>query len=57
MGVVTFMDIHGLHYIFIHANISGLLTIDVKDVLVSGEETRRVIHLEPICFVSFNQCD
>ncbi len=39
--------LHGLHYIIIHANISGLLTIDVNDVLVSGKETRRVIHLEP----------
>lgn len=41
--------LHGLHYIIIliRANISGLLTIDENDVLVSGKETRRVIHLEP----------
>lgn len=35
-----------------YANISGLLTIDVKDILVSQEETRRVIHLEPIYVLS-----
>lgn len=38
--------------VFIRANISGLLTIDVKDILVSQEETRGVIHLEPIYVLS-----
>lgn len=41
-------NLHGL----IRANISGLLTIDVKDILVSQEETRGVIHLEPIYVLS-----
>lgn len=45
-------NLQGLHYKIIHVNISGLLTIDVKDILVSQEETRRVIHLEPIYVLS-----
>jgi len=45
-------NLHGLHYKILHANISGLLTIDVKDILVSQEETRRVIHLEHIYVMS-----